>query len=111
MSKLEAVAGIHGMTKTILNIVNKKDLILIISKDGNETDNIMQSIMRRLNHQTIPYEANIPDKVILADNTLINIYSELQIPRIPVKDYDMIYYNPMIPHDALDNLNTRFGGK
>ncbi len=111
MSNLESVAGIHGMTKTILNIVNKKDHIVIISKDGNETNKIMQSIMRRLNHQTIPYEADIQEKIILADNTLINIYSELQIPRIPVKDYDMIYYNPMIPHDALDNLNTKFGGK
>lgn len=111
MSKLEPVAGIHGMTKTILKIVNNKEHVLIISQDGNETNKIMQSIMRRLNHQTIPYEADIQEKIILADNTLINIYSELQIPRIPVKDYDMIYYNPMIPHDALDNLNTKFGGK
>jgi len=110
--KLEAVAGIHMMTKTILKIVNTKESILIISRDSCETDKIMNSVIRRLNHQIIPYEADLDDKIIFADNTLINIFSELQIPRIPVdKNYDTIYYNPLIAPEALDNLNTRLGGK
>lgn len=112
MSKLESVAGIHMMTKTVMKNVNNKDSILIISRDSVETDKIMNSITRRLNHQIIPYEADLDEKIILADQTLINIFTELQIPKIPIsKNYDSIYYNPLIAPEALDNLNTRLGGK
>ena len=71
--KLEAVAGIHMVTKTVMKNVNNKDHILIISRDGSETDKIMNSVIRRLNHQIIPYEADLDDKIIFADQ-YINQY-------------------------------------
>lgn len=108
--KIESAPGIHRITKSTLGMINNKETILIISKNDKESERIINSLIRRLDYKSIPYEVDTSARFIQTDDSIIEVYSELQISKIASPKYEQVIYNPLIESDSLETIKLKFGG-